>query len=163
MSDLIRAHQEMMDDAGYDPGPTPDTGVTLTNSWSGGSAFLVAVYVVRGRHASTPVEASTSATGTTAAANPPSVTPTTAGAKVLAVAAAAADAAAGAYNWTPPAWGNLVVDSFDPGNDATGLIAFLAIGLIDWTSGALDPAAVSTAISNTAHSWAARSLALRPA
>lgn len=139
----------------------PETQAIISPSDAVTNARAVAVHVFRGVDQTTPIDVTaTTASGINSfLANPPSITPTTAGAWILACGGGAGQTVSGS------------------GYTATGLTAFTTIGSADsydalvgagyydaWTSGAYDPSAFTGGgTDSTDNSWAALTLALRPA
>lgn len=139
-------------------GSTPDANVVLGPSGNAADGAGYAVHVWRNVDAVTPLDVTpTTATGTaTSRPNPPSITPTTPGAVVIAATAGAAATGTTAFAFTGAS--NLVQDNGADTQDGRASLASYA-----WTSGALDPAASSAGSNNAADSWVAISFALRPA
>ena len=147
-------------------GATPDTSFTLTaasgNTTPTGTldnAGAVAVQVWRGVDSVTPFDVTrTTATGTnTVLCNPPAITPTTNGAIIV-------SGGAGAHNAGLQTFSSLDLTAFlsAAGNDVND--ATIGLGYHVWTSGSFDPAAFTFSGSDsTSFSWAAVTLALRPA
>lgn len=139
---------------------TVDTSLTIPSSGNARNAQRWVVHVFRGVDNTTPIDtASQAASGTaTGRPNPAAITPATAGAWILGLYASAA-ATGTAY--TAPTdfatdWlGGTTIDTADVMQGAgyyTG-----------WTSGAYDPAAITSGgTTNAADSWTARTVALRP-
>lgn len=128
-------------------------------------AAIAAVYggvliaeVWRGVDLTTPLDvAVTTATGVdTALANPPSITPTTAGAVIIACGAA------GAQNGTGNNASNFASSDLTAFQTTFQPFTNGGMGYHEWTSGAFDPAAWTCA-DNIRSSWAAATLVLRPA
>ena len=138
-------------------GGTPDTSVNVSGTGSSFNAGAVAIHVWRGQDLSTPFDvAETTATGTGAGRpNPASITPTTAGA--VAIVAGAGAAGTGAV-FTASELSNFFTDTSPDGEDA-----IVGLGSYAWTLGAFDPVAWTGGTTNAADSWAAVTLALRPA
>jgi hypothetical protein len=142
-------------------GASVDTQLTIArqNNTTYGGTTLVMVF--RGVDSATPLDATgTTAVGTnTARFNPPSVTPTTSGAIVI---YGGSGCTAAAINETPTdansstKWIGLKYDG-STSDMSSGL------GYKGWTSGALDPVVNSNLTVNSASSWAAQTIALRPA
>lgn len=140
---------------------TPDTSVTITAA--GGAIVRGVVHVWRGVDQTTPLDvASTGATGTDSSlANPPTITPVTAGAIVLAVGAGADDDPFTSFTNAPTGYGNTVEDHTLYGSSATDSI--VAIASKAWSgSGAEDPGAFAWVGSSSSDSWCGRTIALRP-
>lgn len=140
-------------------GATPDTSLTINRASSTTYGFATTVQVWRGVDTTTPLDVtSTTATGiNTSLANPPSITPTTAGAIIIA-GGAACQTSAGAAFTIPSGMANGVSVN---GNGSTADIGVF-IASYAWTSGAYDPAAVTGGTTSTSSSWAATTIALRP-
>ena len=142
-------------------GSTPDTTITIPSSGSIRNAQRWAIHVFRGVNQTTPWDVtSTTASGTASGRpNPPSITPSTAGAWILWLGHSSA-ATGTAYtaptgfstNWL----GNTTADTAD---DMDGFGYYTG-----WTSGAYDPAAISAGgTTNAADSWVAMTAVLKPA
>ena len=143
-------------------GGTPDTSFTLTGgTLSATDAGAVAVQVWRGVNTVTTLDVtSTTATGiNTVLCDPPAITPTTTGAIIVSGGAGGHDNIAGAQTYS-----------------SSNLTQFISVGRVDtnavtiglgynaWTSGAFNPAQFTfSAADDTTYSWAAVTLALRPA
>lgn len=140
-------------------GSTPDTSVTVSGTGSTSDAGAVVVHVFRGVDETTPLDvAVVTANGfSTSLANPGAITPTTSGAVILAAAATAH--VRGVHSFSSPELFNFLSIGSDDTYDVS-----VGVGWTDWTSGAFDPAAFSWSGSNSiTNSWAAYTLALRPA
>lgn len=140
-------------------GSTPDGSVTFGPSLNAQDAACTAVAVFSGVDPTVPLDGVTveTATFTTPIANPPPITPSTAGAFIVCVGAGS-------------------ISSFSFGNysssDLTGFFSssandtncsILGIGhKDDWSSGSFDPAAFSYPSSASTYSAAAMSFVLRP-
>lgn len=141
-------------------GPVPDTTFVLT----GGTldtldAGAVAVQVWRNVNPTTPMDVTgTTATGTNSVlCNPPAITPTTAGAYI--VAGGAGGHNAGAQTFSSSDLDGFISSGGNATNDAT-----IGLGYKKWTTGSFNPAAFTfSGTSSTSYSWAAVTLALRPA
>lgn len=139
-------------------GSTPDTDVTLgqtTNVNFGGAA---AIQVYRGVDLTTALDVtSTTATGIdTDQANPASITPSTSGAWVVAIGGGASTTGA---IFTSSDLSDFLTATSADNNDAT-----IGMGHIGpWTSGAVDAAIFGGGENDVLDSWAAITLALRPA
>jgi hypothetical protein len=132
--------------------PTAETGIIIDPV----SNCVVAIHVWRGVNA-TPLDvASTTATGTDSGLpNPPAITPTTAGAVVIAIGV-------GGYQ-SSVAFGSSDLENFVTlAVEAGTLDPAIGIGSFEWVSGSFDPA-TWTGTTSTNASWAAVTLALRPA
>ena len=138
-------------------GATPDASVVIGPSGSGQDALTVVVHVWRGVDATTPLDvAVTTATGiNTGRPNPPAITPTTADAVVLAAGGAAA--AIGAVFTASELANFRSVTQADSNDSMSGM------GSFDWVSGAFDPAGWLGGTTAATDSWAAITMALRPA
>lgn len=141
-------------------GSSPDTTVSCNGSGLATNGAVCVVHVWRGVNITTPMDVTETETSGINAATPnsPSITPVTSGAIVISTGLAT-----GAANDTsvtaPTGYGNQVDISVDPGNAAIVGIASKA-----WSgSGAEDPAAWTNFTTSTSDSWAANTLALRPA
>jgi hypothetical protein len=143
-------------------GATPDTSVAIPASNATTAGVGYAIYVFRGVDTTNPFDATTVVTGNnnTGIANAAAITPTTAGAWVVAFAGAAV--AAGAV-FTNPANMSTVTNHFRSAtittttNDANiGGALYTA-----WTSGPFDPAAFGGSTSTNTGSWSAVTIALK--
>lgn len=139
-------------------GSTPDANVVLGPSGNAADGAGYAVHVWRNVDPTTPLDVTpTAATGTaTSRPNPPSITPLTANAVVIAATGGAA--ATGTTAFTFSGASNLVQDNGVDTQDGRASLASYT-----WSSGALDPAAAGAGSNNAADSWAAITFALRPA
>ena len=141
-------------------GGTPDTAVNCLGSGSATNGTVCIAHVWRNADPTTPIDVTrtTAQSNNSAIPNSPAITPVTAGAVVLSLGlgtGAAADNAVAA----PSGYGNQMDMSVDPGNAVTVGIASKA-----WSgSGLEDPAAWTNWTTSTADSWAAVTLAIRPA
>jgi hypothetical protein len=140
-------------------GAVPDTSISIGMSGSGGDARISFAQVYRGVDTTTALDVAvvTASNINNRAANPGAVTPTTAGAKVISVMAAAY--LQPAVDMTAPALSDVLAHKGAGGTYAASLL----IGHQDWTSGSLDPAAATISGSISGDSWAAMTIALRPA
>lgn len=139
-------------------GSTPDTTVTIGSSGSANDAQAARIMVFRGVDLTTPMDvAVVTATGTgTAKPNPGAITPITTGAVGVFSGAQAAATAAALTSSDLTAFAS--VNQADTNDIAVGA------GYIEWSgSGAMDPAVFGGGSNNSANSWAAVSIALRPA
>jgi len=141
-------------------GGTPDTtttfGPTGNVSWAG----LLAVYVWRGVDTTTPIDVTVqTATGIdTLLVNPPSITPTTAGAVIVCAGAGARGSTTSADTYSSSDLSNFY--SLHSSDD-TGVV--VGVGSKDWISGAFDAAQWTfDGIDNSFFSWGAVALVLRP-
>lgn len=140
-------------------GATPDTEVVLDGSGNSLYGSTVMVHAWRGVDPSTPLDvAITTGTGTSSGiANAPSITPLTAGAQILVIGAAA-----GTYSSYLQNTGSALSNFLSARNNDTYNVSS-AMGSVAWTSGAYDPVAFTLAgADDTAWSWAAATIALRP-
>ncbi len=143
-------------------GGTPDTSLTVTRVTNAAYGGATVVHVWRGVDTTTPLDATgTPASGANGAgANPPSVTPTTSGAIVIAMGAGTMPAA-GTAGYTGFTGYSNAVTAYDNGSTADTSVIMASLA---WTSGAADPpVATGGTQSNTSSSWAAQTIALRPA
>jgi hypothetical protein len=138
-----------------------DTAAAFNRTGNLNASGARALYVFRGVDPSAPLDvAEVTATGINGQyANPPSITPATAGATIVCVGAAAH--ADGVDTFTSGDLTDFRTAGANGGNDDTTL----GIGRIDnWSTGAFDAAAFGFTGSNSSNnSWAAMSIALRPA
>lgn len=138
---------------------TPDTTLTINTSVEVNK--YVAVHVWRGIDAGNPIDATTTtATGiNTSVSNPPSITPVTEGAVILAVGAAAYRESLSVTS-APSGYSNLSVSDGDAG---AGIKGYSAISSNSWSgSGAEDPGSYSVTPINSRSAWCAATVALRP-
>jgi 6-phosphogluconolactonase (cycloisomerase 2 family) len=142
---------------------TPDTTVSCNGSGSASNGAACMVYVWRGVDQSTPLDVTTTTVVPasnigTSVPNPPSITPVTSGAVVIAIGGGA-DAAADTTVTAPAGYSNAKNASVDP-----SLAVILGIASKNWSgSGAEDPAVWTNWTTSAAGSWAAATMALRPA
>ena len=141
-------------------GKTPDTTFTLPSTGNIADAQRYTIQVFRDVDTTTPMDVTpVSATGTaTGRPNPGSITPVTAGAWVV-ICGGGAAATGAAY--------------VAPANFTTGFLTGFTADTNDamvgsgywsgWSSGAVDPAAYTGGTANAVDSWAAYTIALRPA
>ena len=140
-------------------GSTPDTEVVVSGTGSTNDGGAVSIHVLRGVDASTPLDVtSTSAIGSgTARANPPAITPSTSGALVLASGFSGNANAGGTYTSSD-------LSNFVTANADDNVNGSIGAGTFEWSSGSFDPAVFTySGIDGSANSWAAYTLALRPA
>ncbi len=139
-------------------GSTPDTTLTRSATGSVDDGGSVSIHVYRGVDSTTPFDVTpTTATGiNTDRADPASITPTTSGA--LIVVAAGGSAATLTTAWTAAYLSKLIQSNGADTNDGRS-----ALGNVAWSSGAYNPAAFTGGSNNAANSWAAITMALRPA
>lgn len=138
-------------------GATPDTEVVVDDLGSAINAGVVCVHVWRNADQSTPMDvAAVGASGIDSGVpNPAAITPTTSGAIVLVVGASCC------FSQTLGNSGELSNFIADFGNDTVD--CSVGMGSYAWSSGEFDPAALSTGCTRGDVSWAAATLALRPA
>jgi hypothetical protein len=141
-------------------GETPDTTAIIDNG-TGDSDNAGASYVSVWRNVDTTTPMDVTATTANAAssvlANPPAITPVTAGAYIIA-------GGAGGHNGGNQTYSSSNLTQFltVTGNDTNDVT--IGGGYNKWTSGAFDPAAFTfSAGSSTSYSWGAITVALRPA
>lgn len=142
-------------------GATPDSSLLLSQgSNSSADAITWAWLAFSGVDPSTPIDVATvTATGAdTTRPNPPSITPSTVGATVLALGGGATPAASDLTN--PGAYSNFFQARAADTNDSVG---FIGVHTASWASGAVDPPAATGGTGNVGvDTWAAASVALRP-
>lgn len=140
-------------------GSTPDSVVTIPAQGNAADGQAYAVQVFRGVDTTTPLDVTpTYATGTDVNnnPNPAQITPSTAGAWIIACGGGAA--AAGTTLYT-----TATLTAFLSANGADTNDGTVGVGYYDaWTSGAYDPAAFGGGSTNAANSWGATTIALRP-
>lgn len=143
-------------------GGTPDTSFTLAGgTLSAADAGAVAVQVWRGVNATTPLDVtSTTATGSNSIlCNPPAITPVTGGAIIVSGGAGGNNASA-----DPTTFSSSDLTAFMSTSRSDTYDVTIGLGYKVWTSGAFDPAQFTFSGTNsTSLSWAAVTLALRPA
>lgn len=141
-------------------GSTPDTGVTMPSTGNNQDAQSWAIQCFRGVDSSSPMDTTpVSATGTaTGRPNPGSITPVTAGAWVV-ICGGGCAATGAAYTAPANFTTNFLTANTVDTNDAMVGSGYWS----GWASGAVDPAAYTGGTTNAADSWAAYTLALRPA
>lgn len=138
-------------------GGTPDTSVNVSGI---DSTYIVVngiiAYVLRGASTTNPIDVTTTtATGTgSTLANPPSITPTTSGAKIVEFGTGADDLGTVTLGQSS-GYGNMV------------RIARTQFGMLvaskNWASGAEDPGAMTSSYSTASGAWSAATIAVRPA
>jgi hypothetical protein len=142
-------------------GASPDTSLTVGAGGSASYGNATVVHVWRGVDALSPMDVTVpaGATGTNASRpNPPSITPTTAGAVVVTVGGATGATAQTAMT-APSGYQNTRTAV---GDGSTGDFEAVIASWNLWTSGAHDAAAWTGGTTSTSDSWTAVSLALRP-
>lgn len=141
---------------------TDDTSVTFGPTGSTYNGGVTSVQVWRGASAATPMDVSaTQATGTNShRANPPSITPVTVGATVLAVGLGNYSDSESRLSYTHSGLTDLFSACTSGGDPLV-----MGVGqIVDWVSGAVDPAAFSHAVATDAlYAWSAMTIAIRPA
>ena len=140
-------------------GSTPDTQVDFTISADSQGACIAGALVFRGVDATTTLDVAAVNTSPTANANPDpnAITPTTSGAKILVFMASAHTQ--GAVNISGASYlTDLILDNYNSVRDVS-----IAIGTVDWTGGAYNPAACTLAGTVGSDSNATSVIALRPA
>lgn len=134
-----------------------DASVTFGPTGNAADAGAMAVHVWRGVDSNTPLDvAATTATGTaTGRPNPAAITPTTSG-SVIIIAGAGAAATGAVFTAA-------YLSNFRTATSIDTQDAMVGVGSIAWTSGAYDGAQWTGGTANAADSWAAVTIALRPA
>lgn len=142
-------------------GATPDTTVAIPATTASTARGSVVARVYRGVDQTTPLDvAVTTATGANGdRANSPSITPVTAGAKILALGFAT-NPASTSGTATGPA---NMADFITVVGSGSGRSSVAGMASQDWTSGAFDPAAWTATTNNANDAWVAFTVALRPA
>lgn len=137
-----------------------DTATTFGPTGSLADGGTMAVYVFRGVDQTTPLDvAAVSGTGiNTVLSNPPSITPSTAGAFIVAIGAGGHGRGSG-VTYSSSDLTDFFTISADDSNDS-----ILGIGhKDDWSSGAFNPAAFTfSGTDSVEYSWCAMTIALRP-
>lgn len=141
-------------------GSSPDTSITITGDGVGTSGASLTAIAFRGVDPNTPFDVTpTEAAGTTGAPDPPSITPATSGAAIVAIgySRAAVDSTPGVCNssFLPTTTGTYR----GPGNDSNDTQIVAQYMLNQSASVPFNPPAYSTWTSAT---WAAVTAALRP-
>lgn len=140
---------------------SPDSSVAA--SLDGATNSAIAVWVFRGVNASNPLDvAATSATGANSdRPNPPSITPVTAGAVIVAIGGGAGS---GDVTGALLAQSGSELSNFLTAGAYTGASTpLIAGGWVAWASGAFDPAGLVGGANSGSSAWAGVTLALRPA
>jgi hypothetical protein len=141
-------------------GSTPDTSVTLSQTFSTANAGAAVIHVFSGVNTTTPLDvtSTTASAASTAIPNPPAITPVTAGAWIVA-------GGAGGHIDGTDTYASSDLSSFRTvGSNDTYDVSVGAGAYSEWTSGAFDPAAFTwSGTNNDAYSSVARTIALRPA
>lgn len=143
-------------------GATPDTSVALPQSGSASDGVGAVIHVFRGVGTSTPIDvASATATGIDST-NPdcPAITPSTAGAWIVACGASASN---NSITLTRPANLSSTTNHFRQAAGPDTNDSMAATGLkTDWASGSFNPDAFGGGDATAGTSWTAVTLALRP-
>lgn len=146
-------------------GATPDTSVGIRASNSTANGFAYTITVLRGVDPNNPLDvAAVSDTGNnTGVANPPAITPVTAGAWILGFGAAGVAAGAVFTNPAGSGWSTTTNHFRSSTITTTTVDANICVSIkTDWTSGAFDAPAYGGSTTTNTGSWAAATLALRP-
>lgn len=139
-------------------GATPDTSVNIPPSTNGQWGGSYTIQVFSGVDQTTPLDvAAAYATGTgTARANPPAITPTTAGAWIVAIGSGADTTGATFTSSDLSGFLSAV------GND--NIDSMIGAGYYSsWTSGAFNPSQFGGGTTSASDSWVATTMALKPA
>lgn len=136
-----------------------DTLTRLVSGAASNKSAALIVFVFRGVDASPLDVAAVTATATgDADPDPPAITPQTAGAIIVVIGATGHSDGVQSFT-TPSDLTNFVQVNSDDDNDIT-----LGIGLkTDWVSGEFNPAIFNHSSADSGSTWAAMSIALRPA
>lgn len=143
-------------------------GSTVDTTLSGASSIYttaqshgMSVLVFRGVDSTTPIDTTIqTATGSNSiVADPPSITPVTSGAWVVAFGAGC-QWGTGVITYSAADLSYFTTDAID---DTYGVTVGGGVKLEDWVSGAVNPNAFSASNTTTSCSWAAATVALRPA
>lgn len=140
-------------------GGTPDTQVQGSGNTTATNGATMTCQVWRGADPITPqdVAMQTATAINSAVPNPPSVTPVTAGAVIVAIGCGSGAATNPAVT-APTGYSNLVQATVDPGNSITSAMASKA-----WSgSGAEDPGAFGGITTSTSDGWCAATFVIRP-
>ncbi len=138
-------------------GGTPDTTISVSPTGGSGEGGAVAIHVWRGVDTTTPLDvAAVTATGSNShLPNPPSITPTTSGAVIIAM---------GGSGLSTAIYQSSDLSNFISTFSGTTRFGKVGMGSKDWTGGAFDPAAWTYSGSDsTNQGWCAVTIALRPA
>lgn len=141
-------------------GSTPDTSVTVSSTGSSNNAATVVVQVFRGVDTTTPLDVTSTTASATGSflANPPSITPVSSGAWVVATGAGA-----GTGLLSTTTYSSSDLTSFRTISSDDSFDSLIGAGYARWTSGAYDPAAFTSNLGDNANrSWTAYTIALRP-
>lgn len=140
-------------------GAVPDTVVQLPLA-NGSDGRVIGLEVWRGIDPTTPFDVVPVATGglNSRIPDPTAVTPVTAGAKIIVIAACAHKELT-----KPELTASYLAQSIKKQSAGSTYAISTFSGSIDWTSGAYDPAAMTISGDNVDDSWASVTFALRPA
>lgn len=140
---------------------TPDSSITVLGPNSAAYGGSTVVHVWRGVDQTTPMDVThTTATGTNASRpNPPSITPATADAIIIAAGLGTGGTGQSAFT-IPSGMTNAVSYKHD---GTTGDCSAFLCSYNSWVSGSYDPAAATGGTTTTQDSWVAVTLVLRPA
>jgi hypothetical protein len=148
-------------------GSTPDTTVTIPGGNASTNGYCYHVIVLRGVNNATPMDVTpTTATGINAAQpNPAAITPVTQGAWIIAFGGAACSAASTSSLTFSPNMSSAVGADRGAiiGTPATQQCVSRYSTLTTWTSGAFDPTVFGGGNATNTSSWAAVTIAVRPA
>ncbi len=140
-------------------GSTPDSAVTLSQTFSTANAGAAVVHVFSGVDTTTPMDVTSTVVDSpsTAIPNPPAITPVTAGAWIVA-------GGAGGHIDGTDTYSSSDLSSFRTvGSNDTYDVSVGAGAYSEWVSGAFDPAAFTwTGTNSSNYSSVARTIALRP-
>jgi hypothetical protein len=141
-------------------GATVDTSLSIGAVATSARGSATAVHVWRNIDTASPIDTTgTAASGTnTGRGNPPAITPTNAGAIILACGLGAQAPSGSAY--TIPSGMANGASAFQDGT-TSGSGALIASDV--WVSGSYDPAAWTGGSDSTSASWVAQTIALKPA
>ncbi len=143
-------------------GPTPDTSINVNGGPTTYSACTTVVHVWRGVDPNNPIDVTTTtSTGTGSLnANPPSITPITAGSLILLCGSATSSDTSPSSHSAPSGTTNFV--NIKLGVSLAGGGYSMIASYEYWTSGAYDPSAFTNSDSATNGTWAAATVVLRP-
>ena len=142
-------------------GSTPDTSFVAVGNGNTGHGTLAVAFAFRGVDSTVFDVTSTSASlDGGSRPDPPSITPVTSGAWILAGGAGATGTAVALTN---PGDLSTTTNHFRSGTVAEALDCCLAMGIkTNWTSGAFDPAMFGGGTNGAGDSWCAITIALKP-
>lgn len=137
-------------------GASPDENITFNRAFETTTYKSYGVYVLRGVHTSSPFSATTTTATSISSGipNPPSISPTAEGSKVVAIGAAAVSTGA-AIDVSALTDGITVFKE-------TEITSVVGIGHLTFAGAVIDPPAM-TGPDDVGYSWCAASIALRPA